>query len=61
MLGLELLRTDTVPWVARRNYANELQHMSLWGVFAGTVDFGSGPLTSAGGSDLFLLRLPPSP
>ncbi|KYF92935.1 hypothetical protein BE18_24915 [Sorangium cellulosum] len=30
------------------------------GVFNGTVDFGAGPLTSAGGSDVFLLKLDPS-
>jgi hypothetical protein len=29
------------------------------GVFEGTVDFGGGPLTSAGGNDIFLLRLRP--
>ncbi|WP_437549561.1 hypothetical protein WME97_03605 [Sorangium sp. So ce367] len=30
------------------------------GDFEGTVDFGAGPLTSAGGSDIFLLKLDPS-
>jgi hypothetical protein len=29
----------------------------LTGRFAGTVDFGGGPLTSAGGSDIFVLKL----
>jgi PKD repeat protein len=33
----------------------------LWGVFIGTVDFGGGPVTSVGGSDLFLVRLTPAP
>jgi hypothetical protein len=31
--------------------------VAVTGVFSGTVDFGGGPLTSAGGSDIFLLRL----
>ncbi|WP_437729919.1 hypothetical protein [Sorangium sp. So ce1335] len=30
------------------------------GAFEGTVDFGAGPLTSAGGEDIFLLKLDPS-
>ncbi|WP_437876759.1 hypothetical protein [Sorangium sp. So ce513] len=30
------------------------------GSFEGTVDFGAGPLTSAGGEDIFLLKLDPS-
>ncbi|WP_437780842.1 hypothetical protein [Sorangium sp. So ce1097] len=30
------------------------------GSFQGTVDFGAGPLTSAGGQDVFLLKLDPS-
>ncbi|WP_437941922.1 hypothetical protein [Sorangium sp. So ce341] len=30
------------------------------GEFEGTVDFGAGPMTSAGGSDIFLLKLDPS-
>ncbi|WP_437799872.1 hypothetical protein [Sorangium sp. So ce693] len=30
------------------------------GDFEGTVDFGAGPLTSAGGSDIFFLKLDPS-
>ncbi len=30
------------------------------GEFEGTVDFGAGPLTSAGGSDIFFLKLDPS-
>ncbi|WP_438038944.1 hypothetical protein [Sorangium sp. So ce128] len=30
------------------------------GDFVGTVDFGAGPLTSAGGSDIFLLKLDPA-
>ncbi|WP_437780840.1 hypothetical protein [Sorangium sp. So ce1097] len=30
------------------------------GSFEGTVDFGAGPLTSAGGQDIFLLKLDPS-
>ncbi|WP_437951151.1 hypothetical protein WME98_10195 [Sorangium sp. So ce296] len=30
------------------------------GYFEGTVDFGAGPLTSAGGQDVFLLKLDPS-
>ncbi|WP_437952030.1 hypothetical protein WME98_15695 [Sorangium sp. So ce296] len=30
------------------------------GAFEGTVDFGAGPLTSAGGSDVFVLKLDPS-
>ncbi|WP_437635489.1 hypothetical protein [Sorangium sp. So ce854] len=30
------------------------------GSFEGTVDFGAGPLTSAGGQDVFLLKLDPS-
>ncbi|WP_438017698.1 hypothetical protein WMF18_00745 [Sorangium sp. So ce315] len=30
------------------------------GSFQGTVDFGAGPLTSAGGEDVFLLKLDPS-
>jgi hypothetical protein len=31
----------------------------LTGEFAGTVDFGGGPLTSAGSKDMFVLKLAP--
>lgn len=32
-------------------------HIVVTGYFSGTVDFGSGPFTSAGKHDIFLLRL----
>ena len=32
----------------------------MTGEFSGTIDFGDGPLTSAGGNDVFLTRLDPS-
>lgn len=32
---------------------------AVGGIFGGTVDFGSGPLSSAGGSDAFVLRIVP--
>lgn len=35
---LDFLRLDDIPWRARGNYAAELRHMSLWGVFASLVD-----------------------
>ncbi|MDC0682475.1 outer membrane protein assembly factor BamB family protein [Sorangium atrum] len=45
--------TSTIAVDAMGNYY-------ILGAFEGTVDFGAGPLTSAGGSDIFLLKLDPS-
>ncbi|WP_437717107.1 hypothetical protein WMF45_12260 [Sorangium sp. So ce448] len=45
--------TSTIAVDATGNYY-------ILGAFKGTVDFGTGPLTSAGNSDIFLLKLDPS-
>jgi hypothetical protein len=34
-------------------------HVYISGTMSGTIDFGEGPLTSAGGADLFVAKLPP--
>ncbi|WP_441291640.1 hypothetical protein ACSRUE_15320 [Sorangium sp. KYC3313] len=52
--GIEpTLPTSTIAVDAMGNYY-------IFGAFEGTVDFGTGPLTSAGDSDIFLLKLDPS-
>ncbi|KYF75228.1 hypothetical protein BE18_32995 [Sorangium cellulosum] len=58
------------PWARAYGFPGDVYARSIvsdaWGNyyvsgdFAGTVDFGAGPLTSAGGSDVFLLKLDPS-
>lgn len=35
---LDFLRFDDIPHMARPNYAAELRHMTLWGIFANLVD-----------------------
>ncbi|WP_437991007.1 hypothetical protein [Sorangium sp. So ce145] len=52
--GIEpTIPTSTIAVDAMGNYY-------ILGGFKGTVDFGTGPLTSAGDSDIFLLKLDPS-
>jgi hypothetical protein len=50
---------------AAGEYANDVAvdkggNIFITGAFTGTVDFGGGPLTSAGDSDIFLLKLDPT-
>lgn len=35
---MDLFRVGRVPYMARRNYLHEMQHLVLWGLFAGLVE-----------------------
>jgi hypothetical protein len=51
---------DTADQLARDVAVDADGHVIVVGEFAGTVDFGTGPLTSAGGLDAFVVAFDPS-
>ncbi|WP_437999577.1 hypothetical protein WMF26_06340 [Sorangium sp. So ce185] len=54
--GFGIETTSPTPSIA----VDAMGNYYILGDFEGTVDFGAGPLTSAGDSDIFLLKLDPS-